>query len=178
MDFSLFTNNFLLQWEVPDEWNTHINRLKVTNWRKAAKTISISTILFFCAGLLIDERGLGWVSVLLFSIGISLFTYFGSKFTRWASNPIAKIYKSIIRVKYWEETDDIEIAKIDSYRFHRLNLNGSQISILILTLKDESVFEIGIPSQKFEDEIRNILSGKFNIPCFGHFNDNPYKRTN
>jgi hypothetical protein len=169
MDFSLITNSFLLKWDVPDEWNTHINNLKVTDWRKATRTISITTILYFVTGLLIDERGLEWITILLFALGLSLFTYFVNKFTRWASNPKAKIYKSIIRVKYWDGNDDIEISKIDSYRFNRLNLNGSQISVLVLKLKNESVFEIGIPNQGFEEHVKTILSGKFSIPCFGSF---------
>ena len=169
MNTSLFKNSVLLEWGVPEEWNTHVNSLKSINWGKALMSIIFLSVLFGGAFYLFDERGFSLYFIIIVSILFSVFLYFLEKFTRWASHPNATIYKSNIRIKYWEGTDEIEIKKIDSYRFKRLNIKDTQISVLEIKLKDGSYFEVGIPSSEFEENVRKVLSENFQIPYLGSF---------
>ena len=96
--------------------------------------------------------------IILSSIGLALFfyflEYFLTRFTRSVSSPEATIYKSVIRVKYWDSRDDIFIKDIIGYKFNRVIINSIEISVLVLQLKKDRVFEIGLPNIEFEENYR------------------------
>ena len=160
-----------LEWVLPEEWNLRIQKSQRIEWSGALKTIGVLFFLILVI-FLIEERFIqNLFLTILFSIGLALFFYFLeyylTRFTRSVSLPEATIYKSVIRVRYWSSRDEIFIKDIVSYKFNRVIIYSTEISVLVLQLKKEQVFEIGLPNNAFEEEIKSILTETFNIPYFG-----------
>ncbi len=165
--------NILLEWGVPEDWFSQINKTKSLNWTQAIKSISLLFLLFIIIFLLEERFVHNFFLILLFSISLALFLffleYFLTEFTRSVSSPNVTIFKSLIRVKYWGGSDDIYLEDIVSYKFNRLVINSTEFSVLVLQLKKESTFEIGLPSVEFEKNIKDVLTQIFNIPYFGSY---------
>ncbi|MEO9884376.1 MAG: hypothetical protein ABJG33_01925 [Balneola sp.] len=166
MGFKIF-----LEWIIPDEWNSHIQKSQRFEWSGALKSIGLLFLLILVI-LLLEERFIQNVFlIILSSIGLALFfyflEYFVTRFTRSVSSPEATIYKSVIRVKYWDSRDDVFIKDIIGYKFNRVIINSIEISVLVLQLKKDRVFEIGLPNIEFEENIKSVLTQTFNIPYFG-----------
>lgn len=160
-----------LEWVLPKEWNLHTQKSQRIEWSRALKSI---VVLFFLIMVifLLEERFIQNIFlIILSSIGLALIFYFLeyylTRFTRSVSSPEATIYKSVIRVSYWSSKDDIYIKDIVSYKFNRVIINSTEISVLVLRLKNEQIFEIGLPNVEFEEHVKSILTETFNIPHFG-----------
>ena len=160
-----------LEWVLPEEWNSHIRKSQRIEWYGASKSIGLLFFLILII-FLIDERFLqNLFLIILSSISLALFFYFHeyylTRITRCVSSPEATIYKSVIRVRYWSSRDDIFIKDIVSYKFNRVIINSTEISVIVLQLKKEQIFEIGLPNIEFEENIKSVLTQTFNIPYFG-----------
>ncbi len=101
----------------------------------------------------------------LFSVGLILLEQLVRKFSQ-ANSYISK-YE--LKVSYKDIRDSIKIDEIESYRFKDLEMNNSLITVLELKLKKGKTFDVGIPSSEFTNNIKTVLSGTLNIPCFGSF---------
>ena len=171
MKRNLLGFKIFLEWILPEEWNSHIQKSQRFEWSGALKSIGLLFFLILVIFLL-EERFIQNVFlIILSSIGLALFfyflEYFLTRFTRSVSSPEATIYKSVIRVKYWDSRDDIFIKDIIGYKFNRVIINSIEISVLVLQLKKNRVFEIGLPNIEFEENIKSVLTQTFNIPYFG-----------
>ncbi|MEP2448311.1 MAG: hypothetical protein ABJI69_13840 [Balneola sp.] len=171
MKRNLLGFKIFLEWIIPDEWNSHIQKSQRFEWSGALKSIGLLFLLILVI-LLLEERFIQNVFlIILSSIGLALFfyflEYFVTRFTRSVSSPEATIYKSVIRVKYWDSRDDVFIKDIIGYKFNRVIINSIEISVLVLQLKKDRVFEIGLPNIEFEENIKSVLTQTFNIPYFG-----------
>lgn len=171
MKRNLLGFKIFLEWIIPDEWNSHIQKSQRFEWSGALKSIGLLFLLILVI-LLLEERFIQNVFlIILSSIGLALFfyflEYFLTRFTRSVSSPEATIYKSVIRVKYWDSRDDVFIKDIIGYKFNRVIINSIEISVLVLQLKKDRVFEIGLPNIEFEENIKSVLTQTFNIPYFG-----------
>ncbi|HCI72396.1 MAG TPA: hypothetical protein DF712_12740 [Balneola sp.] len=170
MKRNLLGFKIFLEWIIPDEWNSHIQKSQRFEWSGALKSIGLLFLLILVI-LLLEERFIQNVFlIILSSIGLALFfyflEYFLTRFTRSVSSPEATIYKSVIRVKYWDSRDDVFIKDIIGYKFNRVIINSIEISVLVLQLKKDRVFEIGLPNIEFEENIKSVLTQTFNIPYF------------
>ncbi|GEM_PF-5404634 len=171
MKRNLLGFKIFLEWILPEEWNSHVQNYQRFEWSGALKSIGLLFFLILVIFLL-EERFIQNVFlIILSSIGLALFfyflEYFLTRFTRSVSSPEATIYKSVIRVKYWDSRDDIFIKDIIGYKFNRVIINSIEISVLVLQLKKDRVFEIGLPNIEFEENIKSVLTQTFNIPYFG-----------
>ena len=101
----------------------------------------------------------------LFSVGLILLEQLVRKFCQ-ANSYISK-YE--LKVSYKDIRDSIKIDQIESYRFKDLEINNSLITVLELKLKKGKTFDVGIPNSEFTNNIKSVLSGTLNIPCFGSF---------